>query len=138
MLRTAVVAVVLGLTYASTVSTQSAQPTAPMEMRAFFSGRWTYQPRWSPDGRMLAYLQDDWDRQQLFVVPASGGTPRQLSKAERFIGDPRTGSAGQAPQWSPDGQEILYVQDGDLQLVNVADGRVVALTSTQERESNPT
>jgi Tol biopolymer transport system component len=73
--------------------------SATMEMRDFFASRWTYQPRWSPDGQHLAFLQDDWQRQQIYVVAAAGGEPRQLSKAERFIGDPRGGSAGQAPVW---------------------------------------
>lgn len=116
----------------------SAQGVIPMDMRAFFSGRWTYQPRWSPDGRSVAFLQDDWEKQVLYVAPADGGAARQISRASRFIGDPRTGSAGQAPVWSPDSQELLYAQDGDLRLASVADGRVVELTSTEARESNPT
>jgi dipeptidyl aminopeptidase/acylaminoacyl peptidase len=110
---------------------------ARMEMRDFFASRWTYQPRWSPDGEHLAFLQDDWQRQQIYVVAATGGEPRQVSKAERFVGDPRTGSAGQAPVWSPDSRELLYVQDGDIRLASIADGRVVALTATDDRESDP-
>ena len=79
----------------------SAQGAVPLEMSAFFTSRWTYQPRWSPDGRHVAFMQDDWSRQQLYVAAADGGEPRQLSESERFIGDPRGGSAGQAPTWSP-------------------------------------
>lgn len=116
----------------------SAQGVPPMDMRDFFASRWTYQPRWSPDGEHLAFVQDDWQRQQVYVVAASGGEPRQLSRAERFIGDPRTGSAGQTPVWAPNSRELLYVQDGDVRLVSIGDGRVVALTATDERESDPT
>lgn len=115
----------------------AAAGAAPMEMRAFFGGRWTYQPRWSPDGRYLAYVQDDWNRQQVFVVDPSAGRPRQLSDAARFVGDPRTGSAGQAPVWSPDSKELLYVVDGDLWLASAADGRLTHLTATEEHESAP-
>lgn len=117
---------------------QFATGQAPMSMRDFFQSRWTYQPRWSPDGRYLAYLQDDWTRQHLYVAEPGGGRPRALFEADRFIGDPRTSSAGEPPVWSPDSKELLYVVQGDLWLASVPDGRVTQLTATEERESGAT
>lgn len=93
-------------------------------MRDFFRSRWTYQPSWSPDGRHIAYLQDDWATQDIYVVDSTGGEPRRLSRSTRFIGNPRGNSAGQAPVWSPDSRELLYAQDDTLKLVTVASGEI--------------
>lgn len=45
-------------------------------------------PRWSPDGKMIAYLQSTspekymmYDQNMLAVIPASGGTPQVLTKS---------------------------------------------------------
>ncbi len=60
-------------------------------------------PRWSPDGRFLAFLSDRpgraGDRPQLYVLPMDGGEPRRLTDLER--------GAGPAV-WSPDGQMLLF------------------------------
>jgi dipeptidyl aminopeptidase/acylaminoacyl peptidase len=55
----------------------------------------TYNARWSPDGRTVAFLQ----RGSLFMVPAVGGTPRQVSK--------RSGVTDIA--WHPDGSSIYFL-----------------------------
>jgi dipeptidyl aminopeptidase/acylaminoacyl peptidase len=111
-------------------------PPAAMEMRDFFGGKWTYQASWSPNGALIAYLQDNWTRQDLYVVPAAGGQPRRLSQAERFIGNPRGNSAGQPPVWSPDSSEILYGQDGALKIVSVNDGRIRDFAPSEEAKGN--
>jgi dipeptidyl aminopeptidase/acylaminoacyl peptidase len=54
-----------------------------------------YGPRWSPDGSAIAFLL----RGSLFVVPAAGGTPRQVSK--------RTGVADIS--WHPDGTSVYFL-----------------------------
>ena len=70
-------------------------------------------PTWSPDGRYLAFLRVSPDRQQVLVVPALGGSERQvaqISSAEgAWIPD---GSAMHhiGPAWSPDGK-YLAVSD---------------------------
>jgi dipeptidyl aminopeptidase/acylaminoacyl peptidase len=95
------------------------------EMREFFRSRWVYQPTWSPDGMRVAYLEDDWSTQDIYVAElGSGGPPRKMSRSSRFIGNPRGGSAGQPPVWSPDGTELLYAQDGALKIVGIAQGQV--------------
>jgi dipeptidyl aminopeptidase/acylaminoacyl peptidase len=56
-------------------------------------------PRWSPDGRLLAFLSDrDDERPQLYVMPASGGEARKLTSLD--------GGASPAV-WSPDGTCIV-------------------------------
>jgi dipeptidyl aminopeptidase/acylaminoacyl peptidase len=51
--------------------------------------------RWSPDGTTVAFIQGG----SVFVVPAEGGTPRQLSR--------RTGVVDIA--WHPDGASVYFL-----------------------------
>ncbi len=57
-------------------------------------------PRFSPDGNSIAY----WDAGRIYVVPASGGRPRQL--APEFLNAVR-------PVWFPDGKRLLFVGNRD-------------------------
>lgn len=66
--------------------------------RALTSGG--YSPRFSPDGRWIAYTAiNPSGAQSLFVVPASGGEPREMLAAPRNVW---------WPLWTPDGRYLLY------------------------------
>lgn len=68
-----------------------------------------FQPVYSPDGKWIAYVTwNDTSGGQLWRVPASGGTPEQL-----------THIAGQyqRPAWSPDGKMIAVIK-GDIKFSN--------------------
>ncbi|MEV4474097.1 S9 family peptidase [Nonomuraea sp. NPDC049504] len=56
-------------------------------------------PRWSPDGRTLAFLRPVDGAAQLHLLPMDGGEPAPLTKAPL--------GAGPAV-WSPDGTKIAY------------------------------
>jgi dipeptidyl aminopeptidase/acylaminoacyl peptidase len=65
-------------------------------------------PRYSPDGKWIAFLQSDnpptWaDNVTVRVIPATGGMPREL--AETFDHRP------QLLGWSADGQKLFYTED---------------------------
>lgn len=59
-------------------------------------------PRWSPDGRTLAFLavREGHPSPQLWLLPLAGGEARRLTEASLGAG---------APVWSPDGGRIAYV-----------------------------
>jgi dipeptidyl aminopeptidase/acylaminoacyl peptidase len=72
--------------------------------RPFTSGPFDTSPRWSPDGRMLAFVRAvDKDgkpeKGQIYLIPANGGEARALT-------DVAKGAA--SPLWSPDGKTIAF------------------------------
>ena len=84
-------------------------------------------PAWSPDDQWIAYHSRRFGG--IWVVPAGGGSPRQL------VAD------GSSPSWSPDGLSVVYQTAGEadilggtggsvstLAIVRVATGEVSALT----------
>ena len=66
-------------------------------------------PRFSPDGRWIAFTgQYDGD-EQVYVVPASGGEPTRLTwyPAEGPL-PPRWGYDNQVYGWTRDGEKVLF------------------------------
>jgi Tol biopolymer transport system component len=57
------------------------------------------QPRFSPDGRHIAFVSDKSGDNNLWIADANGTNPRQISKG---IGDDF-----RSPEWTPDGQYII-------------------------------
>jgi dipeptidyl aminopeptidase/acylaminoacyl peptidase len=57
-------------------------------------------PRWSPDGRWLAFLSDRDETSQLWLIPADGGEARKLTSLPEGTITP--------PVWSPDGTRLLF------------------------------
>ena len=69
----------------------------PAHTRRQIRGR----PRWSPDGRWLAFTSARvGDRSQIFAICADGGEATQLTKAETAVND---------FVWSPDSRTIAFV-----------------------------
>ena len=74
-------------------------------------------PKYSPDGRFIAFTgQYDGD-EQVYVVPAEGGVPRQLTyyPAHGPL-PPRWGYDNQVYGWTPDGKAVLFrsLRDADV------------------------
>jgi dipeptidyl aminopeptidase/acylaminoacyl peptidase len=69
------------------------------ESRAYTAGEKDSAPRWSPDGRTLAFLSGREGKSQIFLLPSNGGEPRRLTDAKLGAG---------TPVWSPDGRWIAY------------------------------
>jgi hypothetical protein len=67
-----------------------------------------YFPRYSPDGQWIVYVNatgksKDQPTAELRLIPAAGGTPRTLARANRRVGplDGQTGLANTMPTWAP-------------------------------------
>ncbi len=62
-------------------------------------------PRWSPDGRTLAFLRDSSGTAQIYLLPMSGGEVRQLSTFAHDVTEYRWRSDGRAllahSAWGP-------------------------------------
>ncbi len=72
------------------------------QLRQFTFGDWSdSSPRWSPDGRTIAFLSNRADEKQaqLYLIPRDGGEARPLTRLK----DMSIGSL----EWSPDGKQFL-------------------------------
>lgn len=90
---------------------------------------------WSPDGQSVVFVSNITGRNNLWIVPAEGGWPTQLT-----VSDQRQAN----PTWSLNGKWIAYQSDydGDEQwdifLVSPKTGQIVNVTKTREiSEENP-
>src|SRR5579871_5470547 len=119
----------------------ASKPNAQVEPRTLtieklYMTRQVGPATWSPDGKTIAFISNMSGRNNLWLVPADGGFPVQLT-----VSDQRQTS----PAWSPDGKWIAYQSDSDgdeqwdIFLVSPKTGKVVNLTQTREiAEQSPT
>src|ERR1700761_7694373 len=91
----------------------ASKPSAQVEPRSLtieklYMTRQIGRPTWSPDGKSIAFISNMSGRNNIWLVPAEGGFPTQLT-----VSDQR--QAGVA--WSADGKWIAYQSDynGDEQ-----------------------
>lgn len=92
-----------------------------------FATRTIGEAAWSPDGERVVFVSNISGRNNLWLVPAAGGWPTQLTTS-----DQRQAS----PAWSPDGRWIAFQSDHDadeqwdLLLVSPGNGEIQNLTQT--------
>jgi dipeptidyl aminopeptidase/acylaminoacyl peptidase len=71
---------------------------ASRETRQFTSSpKSERHPRWSPDGKRLAFLSNRGDVDQVYMIPRAGGEARALTDGKHAISD---------FAWSPDGKRL--------------------------------
>ena len=56
-------------------------------------------PRWSPDGRWIAFAADRGDKRQIYLIRADGGEAQQITEVKEGI---------KRFQWAPDGSKIAF------------------------------
>jgi dipeptidyl aminopeptidase/acylaminoacyl peptidase len=111
------------------ISKPDARVEKTLSIEKLYMTRQVSGATWSPDGKTVAFISNLSGRNNLWLVPAEGGWPNQLT-----VSNERETS----PAWSPDGKWIAYMSDydGDEQwdifLVSPKSGQVVNLTNTRE------
>src|SRR6266576_3531516 len=117
-------------------SKSKAQVEKNLSIEKLYMTRAIGSSAWSPDGKTIAFVSNISGRNNLWLVPAEGGWPTQLT-----VSDQRQAH----PTWSPDGKWIAYQSDydGDEQwdifFVSPKSGQVVNVTKTREiAEESPT
>jgi Tol biopolymer transport system component len=92
-------------------------------------------PRWSPDGRYLAFLADRGTGTNVYLIPPLGGPERKLVETNiPWLGRNRDalGVLGAFP-WSPDASELLFSRpdsSGEIAIwkINLSTGEQTQLT----------
>ncbi|MFL6255431.1 MAG: PDZ domain-containing protein, partial [Pyrinomonadaceae bacterium] len=66
-------------------------------------------PKFSPDGRWIAFSGQYNGTRQVFVIPTEGGEPRQLTFYNEVAAlPPRGGYDNRVLGWTPDGRNVLF------------------------------
>jgi dipeptidyl aminopeptidase/acylaminoacyl peptidase len=91
-----------------------------------------YQPRWSPDGRRIAYVSVRENRQVIFTMRADGSELTQLTA---------DGVQNSEPSWSPDSRQIVFRSERDgnpnIHVMNADGSDQRALTTDPRAEAGP-
>src|SRR5690606_30172002 len=58
-------------------------------------------PKWSPDGKWIAFTANRNDKNQLFVIRPNGGEAQQVSNEDEGVG---------GLEWSPDGKHFAFTK----------------------------
>lgn len=106
-------------------------PATGGKTRKVTDTRWDSSiPRWSPDGRHIAFLSNrDGDRDNLFVIDAAGGEATQLTDVDDIVGE---------FAWRPDGRALAFTAGvGLLDYIGLVDtgGRMEKIVSLPESEN---
>lgn len=95
-------------------------------------------PVWSPDGTTIAFYATASGAQDIWLVPAEGAEPRQLTREAAALDDGRF-----EPAWSPDGTRLAYVSNAadywhdDVWVIDVESGRARQASRTLMASSTP-
>lgn len=112
-----------GTLWASAADGSDARQLSPVGMD-------TELPRWSPDGKWIAFMGKRADRPwRIYVVAAAGGDSKETSEGNDNQG---------APTWSPDGRFLAYgnvlCQEEHacaIHKIDLASGRVTTIPDSQ-------
>jgi TolB protein len=78
------------------------------------------QPRWSPDGRRIAFVAGVYSGAEIYAVDSDGTDLTQLT---------RNSVADKSPSWTPDGRVIVYQRGNRIWAMNADGGGKHRLTA---------
>jgi len=79
-------------------------------------------PRWSPDGKTIAFISDRGGSSQIWLLPLDGGEPRQLTKLPIDVS---------GLIWSPKGDKLAFAAE-------VYPGKSAQETADQDKKKGET
>ena len=80
------------------------------------------QPKWSADGKYVAYISDKSGRDEVWISDPEGRTPKKITSLDNEKG---------ALVWTPDSKLLLYTAaDKKLYSYGVADAKTTVITSS--------
>jgi len=93
------------------------------------------QPRYSPDGKCIAFLSDRDGAENLWIAKADGTEPKQLSKEQQalFV----------SPAWTPDSEYVTVSRatpasgTAELWMYHIQGGSGVQVTKSQPQPNTP-
>jgi len=99
------------------------------------TGKRESYPRWSPDGRSIAFVRDEG----VWTMSSDGGNPRRVATVERPMADPQSAPQGGFARlaWSPAGRFewtpgsdgiVVVTREGDFRKISLAGGPDVELS----------
>lgn len=109
-------------------------PTAGGAAKKLIAGEGS-TPRWSPDGRMIAFYATRDGQSGLWVVSAEGGEPQLLARVLRT--NFHFTHAGESFTWSPDGRRIAFLSSPETspEVANSSSG--ASLSDINDRLRRP-
>ncbi|HEV3468012.1 MAG TPA: S9 family peptidase [Pyrinomonadaceae bacterium] len=116
---------------AAAVGRQAVRPFTVDEMLKI---RRVGDPQLSPDGRLVAFtvgvpqVEANRTLTHVYVVPAAGGEPKQITTGD---------ASATAPRWSPDGQRIAFVTGGQVWTMDAAGGGRRQVTNISTGAADP-
>ncbi len=93
------------------------------------------QPKFSPDGKRIAFLSDRDGGENLWIMKSDGSDPKQLSK--------ETWAEMASPSWTPDSQYVLVSKTGsslgtyEIWMYHVEGGSGVQVTKSKSVPNQP-
>jgi Tol biopolymer transport system component len=95
------------------------------------------QPRYSPDGRRIAFVSDRSGREAIWTVAADGSDPKRVAQAGANV-------QFASPSWAPDGSHIVVSRTHwslatyELWAYHIDGGTGVQLTRAKRSDNTPT
>ena len=103
----------------------------PAQLNTSFANRCNNDHGFSPDGKLLAISHHHEGNSLIYILPATGGTPRQVTEL----------GPSYWHGWSPDGKTLAYCAERngnyDIYTIPVEGGRETRLTDAEGLDDGP-